>query len=258
MDWNCTFTEERLSDYLEGKLLPAEAAAFSAHTADCAHCTQTVALVGGIVDRMRKMPVVEEPPQLIAKILDATLGPRTQKESWFRLGWISILWQPRFVLGLGAAVASVVIVSYAAGLTPAKLKKADLSPANVLRSANRQAHLTYARGAKFVNDLRVVYEIQSKLQPEPEPMPVSNPAPAQQALKLAFGLEEERTGLSLGHAEDLADFPVREAFHLEEQKDGAVLLLEARQGRFQIHPQRMVGGGRANLGFGFVGLTGRG
>src|ERR1700734_472532 len=181
MDWNCTFTEERLSDYLEGKLLPVEAAAFSAHTADCANCTETVALVGGLVNRMRKMPMVEEPPQLIAKILDATLGPRTQKESWFRwLGWISVLWQPRFVLGLGAAVASVVIVSYAAGLTPAKLKKADLSPANVLRSANRQAHLTYARGAKFVNDLRVVYDIQSKLQPEPEPMPVSNPAPAPQ------------------------------------------------------------------------------
>jgi len=181
MDWNCTFTEERLSDCLEGKLLPSEAAAFSAHIADCANCTETVALVGGLVSRMRKMPMVEEPPQLIAKILDATLGPRTQKESWFRwLGWISVLWQPRFVMGLGAAVASVVIVSYAAGLTPAKLKKADLSPANVFRSANRQAHLTYARGAKFVNDLRVVYEIQSKLQPEPEPMPVSNPAPAQQ------------------------------------------------------------------------------
>ena len=155
MDWNCTFTEERLSDYLEGKLLPVEAAAFSAHTADCSNCTETVALVGGLVNRMRKMPMVEEPPQLIAKILDATLGPRTQKESWFRwLGWISVLWQPRFVLGLGAAVASVVIVSYAAGLTPAKLKKADLSPANVFRSANRQAHLTYARGAKFVNDLK--------------------------------------------------------------------------------------------------------
>ncbi len=165
MDWNCTFTEERLSDYLEGKLLPSEAAAFSAHTSDCANCTETVALVGGLVNRMRKMPMVEEPPQLIAKILDATLGPRTQKESWFRwLVWVSVLWHPRFVMGLGAAVASVVIVSYAAGLTPAKLKKADLSPANVLRSANRQAHLTYARGAKFVNDLRVVYEIQSKLQ----------------------------------------------------------------------------------------------
>jgi len=181
MDWNCTLTEERLSDYLEGKLSPAEAAAFSAHMASCANCTETVAQVGSLVNRMHKFEMVEEPPQLIAKILDATLGPRTQKESWRQwFGWISVLWQPRFAMGLAAAVASVVIVSYAAGLTPAKLKKADLSPANVLRSANRQAHLTYARGAKFVNDLRVVYEIQSKLQPEPEPMPVSSPAPAPQ------------------------------------------------------------------------------
>jgi hypothetical protein len=181
MDWNCTLTEERLSDYLEGKLSPAEAAAFSAHMSSCANCTETVAQVSSFVNQMHKLEMVGEPPQLIAKILDATLGPRTQKESWRQwFGWISVVWQPRFAMGLAAAVASVVIVSYAAGLTPAKLKKADLSPSNVLRSANRQAHLTYARGAKFVNDLRVVYEIQSKLQPEPETMPVSDPAPAPQ------------------------------------------------------------------------------
>ena len=181
MDWNCTLTEERLSDYLEGKLSPVEAAAFSAHMASCANCTETVAQVSGFVNQMHKLEMLEEPPQLIARILDTTLGPRTQKESWRQwFGWISVVWQPRFAMGLAAAVASVVIVSYAAGLTPAKLKKADLSPTNVLRAANRQAHLTYARGAKFVNDLRVVYEIQSKLQPEPEPMPVSNPAPAPQ------------------------------------------------------------------------------
>ena len=35
MDWNCAFTEERLSDYLDGKLSPAEAAALSAHSAGC-------------------------------------------------------------------------------------------------------------------------------------------------------------------------------------------------------------------------------
>jgi hypothetical protein len=181
MDWNCTLTEERLSDYLEGKLSLPETTAFSAHMASCASCTETVAQVSGLVNQMHKIEMVEEPPQLIAKILDATLGPRTQKDSWRQwFGWISAVWQPRLAMGLAAAVASVVIVSYAAGLTPAKLKKADLSPTNVLRSANRQAHLTYARGAKFVNDLRVVYEIQSKLQPEPEPMPVSNPAPAPQ------------------------------------------------------------------------------
>ncbi len=179
MDRNCTFTEERLSDYLDGKLSPAEAAEFSAHTAGCASCAQTVALVGGLVSRMHKVELLEEPPHLVAKILDATLGPRTQKEGWKRwFEWVPILWQPRFAMGLATVAALLVVISYTAGLTPAKLKKADLSPTSVLRSANRQAHLTYARGAKFVNDLRVVYEIQSKLQPEPEPLPVSNPAPA--------------------------------------------------------------------------------
>jgi anti-sigma factor RsiW len=179
MDWNCTFTEERLSDYLDGKLSPAEATAFSAHTAECAACAETVALVSGLVGRMHKMEMIEEPPHLVAKILDATLGPRAQKEGWKRwFDWVPILWQPRFAMGLATVAALLVVISYTAGLTPAKLKKADLSPTNVFRSANRQAHLTYARGAKFVNDLRVVYEIQSKLQPEPEPQPVSNPAPA--------------------------------------------------------------------------------
>jgi len=178
MDWNCAFTDERLSDYLDGNLSPAEAAAFSAHSAECANCAQTVALVSGLVNRMHKMEMLEEPPQLVAKILDATLGPRTQKEGWKRwFDWVPILWQPRFAMGLATVAALLVVISYTAGLTPAKLKKADLSPTNVFRSANRQAHMTYARGAKFVNDLRVVYEIQSKLQPEPETLPVSTPAP---------------------------------------------------------------------------------
>lgn len=178
MDWNCAFTDERLSDYLDGNLSPSEAAAFSAHSAECANCAQTVALVSGLVNRMHKMEMLEEPPQLVAKILDATLGPRTQKAGWKRwFDWVPILWQPRFAMGLATVAALLVVISYTAGLTPAKLKKADLSPTNVFRSANRQAHMTYARGAKFVNDLRVVYEIQSKLQPEPETLPVSTPAP---------------------------------------------------------------------------------
>jgi anti-sigma factor RsiW len=179
MDWNCAFTEERLSDYLDGALSPTEADAFSTHAAGCADCSQTVAMVSGVVNQMRNMEMIEEPPHLVAKILDATLGPRAQKEGWRRwFDWVPMLWQPRFAMGLATVAALLVVISYTSGLTPAKLRKADLSPTSMLRSANRQAHLTYARGAKFVNDLRVVYEIQSKLQPEPEPQPVSNPAPA--------------------------------------------------------------------------------
>jgi hypothetical protein len=131
---------------------------------------------------MHQLEAVEVPPHLTQKILDATLGPRTQKQGWKRwFTWAPLLWQPRFAMGALTVAASFVIVFHTTGITPAKLRKADLSPSTLFRSANRQAHLTYARGAKFVNDLRVVYEIQSRLQREQEPTssPVSAPSPDQ-------------------------------------------------------------------------------
>ncbi|MGC1633817.1 MAG: zf-HC2 domain-containing protein [Candidatus Acidiferrales bacterium] len=179
MDWNCVLTEERLSDHLDGLLSPAEAAAFSAHVAGCEQCGKLVAQVGGLVNSMQRLEPLEAPPQLVTKILDATLGPRTQKQSWGRwFTWIPVLWQPRFTMGVATVVATLLIVVYTSGFSPTKLKKMDLNPASMFRAANRQAHLTYARSAKFVNDLRVVYEIQSRLQPESEQEPSATPAPA--------------------------------------------------------------------------------
>ncbi len=170
MDWNCTLTDERLSDSIDGLLSREEGVAFSQHLAVCARCARLANQVGAMVNRMQRMEYIAEPPNLAAKILDATLGPRKTKKGWDRwLGWASGLLQPRFAVGMATVAASFVIVLHSAGVTPNKLKKADLSPAGVFRAANRQVHLTYAQGVKFVNDLRVVYEIQSRLQPEPQP-----------------------------------------------------------------------------------------
>ncbi len=176
MDWNCTLTEERLSDFIEGALSPEDAAAFSAHTAGCAACAKLVAQVGGLVSSMQKSALVAEPPQLAGRILDATLGQRRQKPvSQGGFGWLAAIWQPRFAMGIVTVAASVLIVFHAAGSPAAKT---SLNPVNLVRGANRQIHLTYAHGAKFVNDLRVVYEIQSRLSSQPESMsePISVPA----------------------------------------------------------------------------------
>jgi anti-sigma factor RsiW len=180
MDWNCTQSEERLSDYLDGVLAAEEAAAFSAHAAECSHCGPLVANVRSLVSRIHELEPVPEPPQLARQILDATLGPRV-KGAWRKrmFAWVPMMWQPRFALGALTVAASLLIVLHSSGLTPAKLRKADLSPTNLLRATNRQAHLVYARSVRYVNDLRVVYEIQSRLQPEPEPA-AAPPAPAPQ------------------------------------------------------------------------------
>src|SRR5580704_16488222 len=182
MDWNCKISDERLSEYLDGRLSAADASAFATHTAGCADCAQLVARVGRLVGQMHELAEIEEPPQLIQNILDATIGPRTQKEGWKNwFSWVPMLWQPRFAMGIVTVAASLTIVIHSTGITPGKIKRADLNPASLVRSANRQLHLTYARSAKFVNDLRVMYEIQSRLQPAPEPSP--NSAPAQKSDK---------------------------------------------------------------------------
>jgi anti-sigma factor RsiW len=181
-DWNCARTEERLSDYLDGILSPAAAAEFSAHSSGCAACGKLVAQVGGLVHRMQALDALEAPPQLIPKILESTLGPRRTQTAGLQRWFASVpqLWKPRFAMGVITVAATILIVAYTTGISPAKLKKADLSPANVFRTANRQVHLTYARSAKFVNDLRVVYEIQTRLQPDAEPSPAITPAPTPQ------------------------------------------------------------------------------
>jgi hypothetical protein len=169
MDWDCALTEERLSDALVHALLPEESAAFQSHTGRCERCRQLLARVGGLVLELRKLPLVEEPPFLASRIIALTRGMplgESATRRWFAVS--SRSWQIRLVMGLVTVAATVLIVFHAlSAVAPAKLQ---FSPASLYRGVNRRAHLTYARGVKFVNDLRVVYEIQSHLSSQPAPV----------------------------------------------------------------------------------------
>jgi len=160
MSWTCEQTEERLSDYLDGLLQPVEQSAFNHHVNTCEKCAPLVAGVARALGGLYALESVEVPAQLENAILTATLGA----PSWRNLRrWLKGLQSPRFVYSMASVAATLVIILTASGFSFRKPKLADLRPATIYRNADRQAHLVYARSTKFVSDLRVVYEIQTRL-----------------------------------------------------------------------------------------------
>ncbi|HUO35095.1 MAG TPA: zf-HC2 domain-containing protein [Candidatus Acidoferrum sp.] len=177
MAWDCPQIEERLSDWLEGRLSPEDARDFSAHLSACAQCQQLVDGVRGLVNSMSRLEMVPEPPGLTRKILDATIGPRVKVGFWERwTGWTAAQLRPRLAMGAVTMAAVAVIAFQVSGVKAARFRHVDLNPISYFHTANRQAHLVYSRSVRFVNDLRVVYEIESRLQPAPEASPIEPPA----------------------------------------------------------------------------------
>ncbi len=169
MTMNCEQIEARLSDYLDGLLSPAERLEFETHSNSCENCAQLVASLSQMLTSVHSLEQIEPPPNLVYSILNQTLGPREAKKGWRgAFGWLNGITTARFAYSAISVAATLLILLSASGFSLRKPKLADLSPVNVYRNADRQAHLVYARSTKFVSDLRVVYEIQSRLNKDNE------------------------------------------------------------------------------------------
>jgi anti-sigma factor RsiW len=167
MNWTCEQTELLLTDYLDGLLSAAEKHEFDAHVNTCARCTPFVSSVMHALSSLHVLPQIEPSPRLVYNILDKTLGPRETVTGWAAvLAWFRGINPQRLAYGGVSLCAMFLTVASFTSFNWKKPRVADLAPANVYRGADRQAHLVYARSTKFVSDLRVVYEIQSRLQRE--------------------------------------------------------------------------------------------
>ena len=165
MTWTCDQIEARLSDYLEGILKGPERAEFEAHVHECAECAPLVENVRSLMSEMQSMEAVEVPPRLVYTILDQTLGPREKVSGWQAFQkFVRGLATPKFAYGAASVMTTLFILVSASGLSLRKPKLADLNPVTMSRNMNRQAHRGYAHVVKYVSDLRVVYEIQSRLR----------------------------------------------------------------------------------------------
>lgn len=181
MNWDCNQLEERLNDFLDGRLPAAEAAEAEAHARACPRCAEWLD-ARQAAGWLRRVETLEAPPGLETRILALTVSPPEGESFWATLqsGW-RLLLAPRFGLGVAAALFSLALVVNALGLSGRDLRASDLHPVNLYRTMDRQAHQSYAWGVRFVNDLRLVYEIRSRLeelQPEAGEPPAAAPASA--------------------------------------------------------------------------------
>ena len=203
MNWNCEQIEARLSDFLEGALTPEETALFVNHSSTCAQCQELVASVRGLIGAMHALEPVAAPVNLMPAILNSTLGPRPSSSGWRAwFGWTRVILQPRFAYGALTVLITLGVISQALGIEWSMPTVADLNPVNVYRNADRKVHLAYAKGSKFVGDLRVVYEIKSRLEPEQDPVPQKTPA----AQPSAPGQSGTPLNSPLHRAESVDDF----------------------------------------------------
>ena len=176
----CSEFEALLFDALDQQLTGAEQERFRAHARVCGKCGPMFAEVEAGQHWLKSLEEVEAPASLVNNILAATSGIQSYRLQEIAasaektpLGerireWVDSLWtpvwgtvrQPRFAMSFGMAFFSLSVALSVAGVKPTDLKSADLSRTGLRRTY----YTTTARVVKYYENIRLVYEIESKVQ----------------------------------------------------------------------------------------------
>ena len=172
----CTEFEGLLNEALDGTLDTAAGERFEAHKGTCAVCRQMFAEAQAGMNWLDALPEVEPPVRLLANILAETTGtphrvaPAVAQPGWWQRvrEWmrpaIGPAMQPRFAMSAATAFFSVTLVLNVAGFRVGNVKGSDLRPSSVLAGITQFAGVTQGRLVKYYENLRFVYEIESRVR----------------------------------------------------------------------------------------------
>jgi hypothetical protein len=192
---NCTEFEALLSDAIEGSLAGAQKESFDAHRRSCAVCAPLFADAVAGREFLLSLEPVEPPAHLVHNILVATSGvvsrrtvtagvagatPRGERlrewwDSWFT-PVTAFVRQPRFAMSFGMIFFSFSLALSAIGFKASDVAKVDLRPTAV-RHAYNDAQI---KVVQYYDNIRFVYEIESKVRALKQATTPAEPAPQQQ------------------------------------------------------------------------------
>ena len=180
----CAELEILLADYVDGTLHGEQKSVLESHLAGCASCAELARDAAGAVGFMERSADVEAPPELVTRILfEIANGPSRAVVKPHRarrlLGkWLDPVLQPRFAMGMAMTVLSFAMLGRFSGIEVRQLKPADLDPVKVWMAAGDRVHRTWERGVKYYENLRMVFEIQTRLREWAEESNAQLAAPA--------------------------------------------------------------------------------
>jgi len=187
----CNEFDALLSDALDKMLTGPKAEAFLAHGKTCAVCGPLLAEAEIGKQWLEKLVEVEPPAMLMHNILAATVGIDTARltaiapvrASWFdrmmeraRLmvsPVANVARQPRFAMSFGMAFFSLSISLSLAGVKLSDVRHADLRPSAIKRTY----YETSGRVVKYYENIRFVYEIESRVREFKRATTPAEPAP---------------------------------------------------------------------------------
>src|ERR1700752_200407 len=189
----CNEFDLLLSDALDGILTGTGLDRFQAHARVCQACGPLLAEAEAGRNWLKGLTEVEPPASLVNNILASTTGVDTQllrvpvrsappRISWWEQVQASLLepiWprvrQPRFAMSFGMAFFALSVALTVAGVKPADLRQISLRP-----SAIRHTYYsTQAKVVRYYENVRIVYEVESRGRKIKRTVPPAEPGPKQ-------------------------------------------------------------------------------
>jgi hypothetical protein len=194
-EMQCNEFDALLSEALDQVLTGPKAQEFQAHARSCPICGPLLAEAEMGKRWLEQLVEVEPPQYLVHNILAATTGTavRSDKRAAAPASWIgrisasmsapfrpilAMAKQPRFAMSFGMAFFSLSISLSLAGVKLGDLRHVDLRPSAIRRTY----YETTGRVVKYYENIRFVYEIESRVREfkrvttpaEPEPTKKEN------------------------------------------------------------------------------------
>jgi hypothetical protein len=166
MKVECHEVENYLGLYAEGGVSGPQLAMVRAHLSTCEACALLALEMEFTISLCKEFPELEPPPRLIENILRETIGER-QSLSWteyLRELFRPLYESPRFATGACLAAISFTIVMNALGVNLGEVRWSEITPRTVVDGLNRTVNVAYDNGMRRLNDLKILYQLQSKIE----------------------------------------------------------------------------------------------